>query len=54
MAREHLDAELVLEGTDLLGDAGLRGVQRLRRLGDVQAAAHHFGQITKLLKLHAL
>ena len=54
MAREHLNAKLILEGTDLLGDTGLRGVQRLRRLGDVQATAHHLGQISKLLKLHAL
>ena len=53
VAREHLDAELVLEGADLLRDAGLRGVQRLGRVGDVQSASHDLGQIAKLLQFHA-
>ena len=54
MAREDLDAELVLERADLLGDAGLRGMQRVRGLGYVEAAAHHFGEVAQLLDLHRL
>src|SRR4051812_26489333 len=53
VASEHLDAELVLERADLLRDAGLRGVQRLGRLGNVQPPAHDFGEIAKLLEFHA-
>ena len=52
VADEDLDAELVLEGADLLGDAGLGGVQGLGGLGNVEAAARDFGEIAQLLELH--
>ena len=54
MTHEHLDPQLVLQGLDLLGDSGLRGMQRLGRLGDIQAAAGDFRQAAQLLKLHML
>ena len=52
--REYLDAQLVLKGADLLRDAGLRGMQGIGRLGNVEAAAHHLGEVTQLLELHLL
>jgi hypothetical protein len=52
MAHEHLDAELVLERADLLRHAGLRSVERLGGLGDVEVAAGDLGQIAELLQLH--
>jgi hypothetical protein len=54
VAREHLDAELVLERADLLRDAGLLGVQRFGGLGNVEAPPHHLGEIAKLLEFHAV
>ena len=52
-ALEHRDAELVLERADLLRHARLRGVQRLRGLGHVEAAPGDFHQVAQLLELHA-
>ncbi len=54
MAHEYLDAELVLERADLLGNTWLRRMQGRRRLGDVEAAPHDFSQVAKLLELHDL
>ena len=50
--RTNTFTELVLERADLLRDAGLRRVQRLRRLGDIQPAPGDFGEAAQLLELH--
>ena len=52
-AHEDLDAELVLELADLAADARLRGVQRLRDLGQVEAVANGFAHRAQLLEVHA-
>ena len=52
VAREDVDAELVLELEDRLGDAGLRGEQRLGGLGQVQVAAHGFLDEPELVQVH--
>ena len=39
---------------DLLGDAGLRRMQRRRGIGDVEAAPRHLAYIAQLLKIHGL
>jgi hypothetical protein len=46
VAHEHLHPELVLERADLLGNPGLRGMQRFRGLGHVQPAASDLGEVT--------
>jgi hypothetical protein len=53
MTDEDLHAELVLEGADLLGDAGLGSVQGLGSLRDVEVAAGDLRQATELLELHS-
>jgi hypothetical protein len=45
VAHENLHAELVLEALDLLGDAGLGGMQGLGGGRDAQTAAHHLAGI---------
>src|SRR5262249_38479666 len=45
-AHEYLETELVLQQLDLLTDARLRGMQLLRRGGDVQTALRHGREIT--------
>ncbi|MNT23206.1 hypothetical protein D3C72_1586180 [compost metagenome] len=52
VAGEDLDAELFLEFDDRLGDAGLRGVERLGRLGEVQVAPHGFLNKLELVQIH--
>src|SRR5690606_3496065 len=52
VTHEDVDAELVLERADLLRDAGLRRVERRRRLGYVEAAARDLGEVAQLLELH--
>jgi hypothetical protein len=51
-ALENDDSEFVLEQLDLLGNPGLRGMQRFRRLGNVEATARDFDEIAELLELH--
>src|SRR5205814_5887622 len=47
-----LDAQLFLELSDLATDAGLRGVQRLGDLGQVEAAADGLAHGAQLLEIH--
>src|SRR5438477_11305126 len=51
-AYEDAHAELLLEGADLLGDAGLRRVQRRGRVGDVEPAARDLVDVAELLEVH--
>jgi hypothetical protein len=51
-ALENDDSEFILEQLDLLGNPGLRGMQRRRRLGNVEATARDFDEIAELLELH--
>jgi hypothetical protein len=51
-ALENDDPEFVLEQLDLLGNPRLRGMQRFRRLGNVEATARDFDEIAELLELH--
>src|SRR5690606_9908345 len=51
-AGEHFNAKFVLEHADLLADAGLRGIQRLRGGGDIEIVAGHFPDVAELLELH--
>ncbi len=51
-ALEDGDAQLILQQLDLLGDARLRGIERFRRLGHIQALALDFDDVTQLLKFH--
>ncbi|MPN57162.1 hypothetical protein SDC9_204856 [bioreactor metagenome] len=44
--------QFIFKQLDLLGDTGLRGVERFGRLGDVQALALDFNDITELLEFH--
>jgi hypothetical protein len=52
MASEDLDAQFLFQLDDGLGDAGLRGMQRLRRLGEVQVAPHGFLNKLELMQIH--
>ena len=51
-AHEELDAELVLELADLTADAGLRRMQRLRHIREVEVAADGFSDGAELLEIH--
>ncbi len=51
-AHEQLDAELVLEVLDVLADAGLRGIEGVGNLGQVELAPYGFANDAKLLKVH--
>jgi hypothetical protein len=53
VADENLHAQLVFEGANLLGDAGLGGVEGFGGLRDVQVAPGDLGQATELLELHS-
>jgi hypothetical protein len=52
VAREDFDAQFFFQFDDRFGDAGLRGVQRLGGLGQVQVAPHGFLHKTKLVEIH--
>ena len=52
VAREDVDAELALELEDRLGDAGLRGEQRLGGFGQVEVAADRFLDEPELVEVH--
>ena len=52
LAHEDLEAELVLEQLDLLAHPGLRGVQLVRRGGDVETALGDGGEVTQLVQFH--
>ena len=52
VAHEHRNAELILELTHLLADAGLRREQRLGGIGHVETVIHDRAQIAQLLKIH--
>jgi hypothetical protein len=49
---EKLDAQLVLEILDVLRDAGLRGVERVGDIGEIEVAFDRFTDDAKLLKVH--
>ena len=51
-ADEQLDAELVLQVLDVLGDARLGGVERIRYLGQVVVAAQRLADDAQLLEIH--
>ena len=51
-AHEQLDAEFVLQVADVLADARLRGVQRVRHLGQVEVAPHGLADDAQLLEVH--
>ena len=52
LAFEQLEAELVLELLELLADAGLRGVQHARRLGDVEVVLGDRDEVAELDQFH--
>ena len=52
VAHEDLEAELVLEQLDLLADARLRGVELLRRGGDVETGLGDGREIAELMQFH--
>ncbi len=54
MAREDVDAQLLLQLDDGLGDAGLRGVQCLRRLGQIEVAACGLLHKAELMQVHTM
>ena len=51
---EDVDAQLFFQLNDGLRDAGLRGEQRLGRLGQVEVLPNGFAYKTKLVKIHSL
>ena len=51
-ALENGHPELVLEQLDLLGNARLRGIERLRRLRNIESLALDFDDVTQLLEFH--
>ena len=51
-AHEQLDPQLVLEILDVLADAGLRGIESVGNIGQVELAAYGFANDAKLLKVH--
>jgi hypothetical protein len=53
VAGEDLDAEFLFQLDDGLGDAGLRGVQRLGGLGEVEVAPGRFLDKPELVEVHA-
>jgi hypothetical protein len=52
VAGENFHAQFFFQLDDGLGHAGLRGVQRLGRLGQVQVAPHGFLDKTELMQIH--
>ena len=49
---EDADPKLMLEIHDVLADAGLRGVECLRNLGQIEVAVKRFTQNSNLLQVH--
>ena len=54
VAHEDVGAQLLLQLLDLFADVGLRGVQRVGGIGNLQAASHDFIEITQLLQVHGI
>jgi len=52
LAHEELDAEFVFQIEDVLADAGLRGEQRIRHLGEVESCADRLADDAQLLEVH--
>ncbi len=52
VALEDLHAELLLQLADLARHAGLRGVQRVGDLGQIELAAHRLADRSQLLEVH--
>ena len=48
-ALENNDAQFIFQQLDLLGNPWLRGIENIRRLGDIQPVVRHFNKITELL-----
>jgi len=53
-AHEDLDAQLFLQLADLAAHARLRGVEDVRHLGQVEAAAHRLAHGPQLLEVHGV
>jgi hypothetical protein len=51
-AHEQLNAQFILQLTDLAAHARLRGVQSLRHLGQVVAPTNGFTDRSQLLEIH--
>jgi hypothetical protein len=52
VAREDVDAQFLFQLDDGLGDAGLRGVQGLGGLGEVEVAARRLLDESELVQVH--
>ncbi|MNG98126.1 hypothetical protein D3C79_572570 [compost metagenome] len=50
--RKDFNTQFIFEQADLLADPRLRGIQTLRRRGDVEVVVRHFPDVAQLLKLH--
>ena len=53
LAHEKLDAKLVLEILDVLGDAGLGRKERVGNFGQIEVAPHRLADDPELLKVHS-
>jgi len=54
VAREDVHAQLIFQFQDGLGNARLRGVQRLGRFGQIELAPHRLLDEAELVKVHNL
>ena len=52
LAAENLEAQFVLQQADLLADAGLGGMKRGSRRGDVESTPHHLVDVAQLPDFH--
>ncbi len=52
MPGKNLDPQFFFKLDDGLGNAGLGGVQRFRRFGQIQVASYGFLDKTKLVEVH--
>ena len=50
---EDFDPQFVFKGPDVLADARLRGVERVRHLGQIEVLTHGFAHDAQLLEVHA-
>ncbi|MNM63578.1 hypothetical protein D3C81_749480 [compost metagenome] len=50
--RKDFNTQFIFEQADLLADPRLRGIQTLRRRGDVEVMVRYFPDVAQLLKLH--
>ena len=52
-ADEEIDPQLLLQQSDLLADAGLRGMQHGRRAREIEALPGNLAEVAELVELHA-